>query len=216
MVERRVLIETETSVMVRLIVTTAVVGTRRVILRVATFVCSRVVVFSRVLVRLLYCWTRHSLLDCRAWWPRNGLRDRYKICQSNRTQYLREIGGGGNHSFPRNYAVLVLQVICPVCYSREIVMYRKDVLVLVMTLVVVEMETLITTFVVGTRLMVGTREIAVVRTILIAVVGIKETTVTVQVDVVRSVIVLLIVVVGPGIVIFLPGSVIVLRPVWKN
>jgi hypothetical protein len=95
-------------------------------------------------------------------------------------------------------------------------MYRKDVLVLVMTLVVVEMETLITTFVVGTRLMVGTREIAVVRTILIAVVGIKETTVTVQVDVVRSVIVLLIVVVGPGIVIFLPGSVIVLRPVWKN
>jgi hypothetical protein len=51
MVERRVLIETETSVMVRLIVTTAVVGTRRVILRVATFVCSRVVVFSRVLVR---------------------------------------------------------------------------------------------------------------------------------------------------------------------
>jgi hypothetical protein len=95
-------------------------------------------------------------------------------------------------------------------------MYRKDVLVLVMTLVVVEMETLITTFVVGTRLMVGTREIAVVRTILIAVVGIKETTVTVQVDVVRSVIVLLIVVVGPGIVIFLPGAVIVLRPVWKN
>jgi hypothetical protein len=102
------------------------------------------------------------------------------------------------------------------CYSREIVMVCKDVVVLVITLVVVEMETLITTFVVGTRLMDGTREIAVVRTMLIAVVGTKETTVTVQVDVVRSVMVLLIVVIGPGIVKFLPGSVIVLRPVWKN
>jgi hypothetical protein len=58
-----VLIETETSVIVRLSVTTAVVGTRRVISRVETLVrsrvavrssvavLSRVAVFSRVLVR---------------------------------------------------------------------------------------------------------------------------------------------------------------------
>jgi hypothetical protein len=85
--------------------------------------------------------------------------------------------------------------------------------VLVITLVIVDIETLMTIWVVLTKLKVGTREIAVVGTKLMAVVGIKETTVTVHVDVVRSVMVLLTVVVGPGMVIFLPGSVIVFVPV---
>lgn len=73
----------------------------------------------------------------------------------------------------------------------------------------VEIETLIITSVVLTKLKVGTRLIAVVGTKLTAVVGTNDTTVTVQVVVVRSVMVLLTVVVGPGTVMFLPGSVIV-------
>jgi hypothetical protein len=89
-----------------------------------------------------------------------------------------------------------------------------------MTLVVVVVDTLVSILVVGTRLMavvgtrlvsilvVGTKLIAVVGTKLIstlvvgtrlmAVVGTSETTVTVQVDVVRSVMVLFIVTVWRG------------------
>jgi hypothetical protein len=81
----------------------------------------------------------------------------------------------------------------------------------VTTLVVVEIETLTIYSVVLTKLTVGTRLIAVVGTTLIAVVGTRLMTVT------RSVMVLLTVTVdagwetvGPGIVIFIPGSVMVL------
>jgi hypothetical protein len=79
----------------------------------------------------------------------------------------------------------------------------------VTTLVVVEMDTLVTYAVVLTRL--GTMLIAVVGTIEMAVVGTRLMTVT------RSVIVLLTVIVdagwetvGPGTVMFIPGSVTVL------